>query len=71
MQIASNDIWDIVKKLSKLEKIRLIERLLNNLKLDDESFRDSSSWEEMYGIGKGVWQCDAQEYVNQIREDRV
>ncbi len=27
-------------------------------------------WEEMYGIGKGIWKNDAQEYVNQSREDR-
>ena len=33
--------------------------------------RPAASWNELYGLGKGVWDGqDAQEYVNEMREDR-
>jgi hypothetical protein len=39
-------------------------------RIEDEEQEGLLSWEEMYGIGKGVWEIDAQEYVNQLREER-
>jgi hypothetical protein len=38
--------------------------------MENEEQEELLSWEEMYGIGKGVWKIDAQEYVNHLREDR-
>lgn len=27
-------------------------------------------WKALYGLGKGLWKEDAQEYVNRLRENR-
>ena len=70
MQTGLYYIWNEAKKLPRFEKIELMERLVHSLKREDEMRRNISSWEDLYGIGKGVWGTDAQEYVNQVREDR-
>ena len=36
----------------------------------NESQEDTPDWEQMYGIGKDIWNTDAQAYVNSLREDR-
>jgi len=28
-------------------------------------------WAALYGLGKGLWEEDAQEYVDHLREDRM
>jgi hypothetical protein len=50
--------------------MKLAERLIHQVRIEDEEQEGLLSWEEMYGIGKGVWEIDAQEYVNQLREER-
>lgn len=50
--------------------MELLEKLIHQLRIEDEAQEELPSWEEMYGIGKGVWEIDAQEYVNHLREER-
>ncbi len=70
MQTALYSIWNEAKKLPRFDKIKLMEQLIRSLKIEDEIPGNVPTWEEMYGIGKGIWAQDAQEYVNQLREDR-
>jgi hypothetical protein len=70
MQTSLNYIWKEVQVLSRSERMKLAERLIHQLRVENEEQEGLLSWEEMYGIGKGVWEIDAQEYVNQLREDR-
>ncbi|NIM15604.1 MAG: hypothetical protein GTO45_26805 [Candidatus Aminicenantes bacterium] len=70
MQTNLNYIWKEVQVLSRSERMKLAERLIHQLRVEDEEQEGLLSWEEMYGIGKGVWEIDAQEYVNQLREER-
>lgn len=70
MQTSLNYIWKEVQVLSRSERMKLAERLIHQLRVEDEEQEGLLSWEEMYGIGKGVWEIDAQEYVNQLREER-
>ena len=42
----------------------------HQLRIEDEEQKDLFTWKEMYGMGKGVWNIEAQDYVNQLREDR-
>ena len=50
------------------EEIELIEKLAQRLKTRNISRKDIR---ELFGYAKGLWQdIDAQDYVNNIREDR-
>ena len=68
MQTELNYIWNEVQVLSRSERMKLAERLIHQMRIEDEEQEGLLSWEEIYGIGKGVWEIDAQEYVNQLRE---
>jgi hypothetical protein len=64
-------ITQAVFNLPPQEQLELMEKMINRLKarslnLSEEEF----NWDEFYGIGKGLWDEDAQEYVNRLREDR-
>jgi hypothetical protein len=71
MQANLNYILKVAQGLSRLEKITLMEKLVHQLKIENEEQEESINWEKMYGIGKGIWKADAQDYVNQLREDRI
>jgi len=52
-----------------MEKQELIENIIH---LKKQTRKENNNWEDIYGIGRGIWKgIDAQDYVNQIREDRV
>jgi hypothetical protein len=70
VQTSLNIIWKESQGLSRKERMELVEKLIHQLRMEDEEQEELLSWEEMYGIGKGVWKIDAQEYVNHLREDR-
>lgn len=70
MQTSLNNIWKETQRLSRKERMELVEKLIHQLRIEDEGHEGLPSWEEIYGIGKGVWEIDAQEYVNQLREER-
>ena len=66
------DIEKIEKEFTLLddkELIRLLDSIVKQLKIKrrDTPIRD---WRELYGAGKGLWEMDAQDYVNSLREDR-
>ncbi len=60
-----------VSLLSQEDQLRLLERLVHKLRTGGTATQKRVGWDEMYGIAAnrsvGV---DAQEYVNQLREDR-
>jgi hypothetical protein len=70
VQTSLNNIWKETQRLSRKERMELLEKLIHQLRIEDEAQEELSSWEEIYGIGKGVWEIDAQEYVNHLREER-
>ncbi len=70
MQTGLDNIWQVARGLSRLEKLKLMELLVHQLKVENETQEDSITWEEMYGIGSGIWKDDAQQYVNRLREER-
>jgi len=35
------------------------------------SSEEGLSWSDLHGIGEGIWEEDAQEYVNKLREERT
>jgi hypothetical protein len=71
MQTKINSIWKVAQGLSRIEKIILMEKLIHQLKEESEMQEIAMPYEEIYGMGKGVWNSDAQEYVNQLREERL
>jgi hypothetical protein len=70
MQASMNNIWKETQRLSRKDRMELVEKLIHQLRIEDEGHEGLPSWEELYGIGKGVWEIDAQEYVNHLREER-
>ena len=54
------------------EHIKLMEALTHQLREKSLSAQQKLEWEELYGLGKGLWDNeDAQDYVNRLREDRT
>ena len=66
-------IQNILQEINQLEPEELEVILKEVLKKIEESHRIESILNEYIGIGEGVWETDAQEYVNKLREedDRV
>jgi hypothetical protein len=50
--------------------MELAEKLIHQLRTEDEERRELPSCEEIYVIGKEVWKIDTQEYVHHLRENR-
>ncbi len=68
----SSRLSEIQRQLDLLlpeEQLVLIEHLTHTLR-KVRIPETQAKWDELYGLGKGIWQEDAQEYVNRIREDR-
>jgi hypothetical protein len=63
---------DLIKELDKLpldESLKVYSYLKNKL---EKKERILQSLNEIRGIGKGVWDMDAQEYINKERDnDRI
>lgn len=60
-----------VEKLSPLEQLELVERLAHQLRKTGIAMKKQLDWSGLYGLGKGLWKEDVQEYVSRLREDRV
>lgn len=65
-------LGDLIKELDKLpldESLKVYSYLKNKL---EKKERILQSLNEIRGIGKGVWDLDAQEYINKERDnDRI
>ena len=61
-----------IEKLAPQEQLKLLERLIYQLRKTGLSMKKELDWNKLYGLGKGLWEGeDAQKYVNGLREDRV
>lgn len=61
-----------IERLAPLEQLKLLERLIYQLRKTGLSMKKELDWNKLYGLGKGLWEGeDAQKYVNRLREDRV
>ena len=61
------DVKGIIKEIDSLPaegKVEIYSYLTERLKSRDKILK---SLEEIRGIGKGIWNMDAQEYINQER----
>ncbi len=70
MQIGLNTVWQETRRLSRPEKMELLEKLVHHIRIEEKSQEEPLTWDQMYGIGKGIWDIDAQTYVNELREER-
>jgi len=59
-----------VLSLPPQEKLELLEHLVHDLRKSIGKVRESANPEELYGAGKGVWDEDAQDYVDEGREEK-
>ncbi|MEQ8220947.1 MAG: hypothetical protein ABRQ37_01495 [Candidatus Eremiobacterota bacterium] len=64
-----NTILKEAATLTAMEQLELIESIIYLMK---QTRKENNKWDDIYGIGKGIWEgIDAQDYVNQMREDRI
>ena len=60
-----------LERLTTQEQLKLLERLAHQLRTKRLTMKKELNWNELYGLGKGLWKEDAQEYINRVREDRI
>ena len=61
-----------LEKLSPEEKLRLMERVVRQLRKTGLSKKKKVDWSKLYGLGKGLWKGeDAQDYVDRLRKERI
>ena len=60
-----------IELLTPEEKLILTKKLACSLLLSDRPLRKELNWKKLYGLGKGLWEEDAQKYVERLREERL
>ena len=68
----SNAVKRIEKEmelLSSEDLLVLLDGIVHRLKKSVKP-PPSYNWEELYGVGSGLWEEDAQNHVERLREDR-
>ena len=69
MQTAEEIYQRYIKPLPNNEKLRLIAKVSNDL-AETEAEKPKRSIMELHGLGKEIWKdIDAQEYVNELRNE--
>ena len=61
------EIWNEAVKLDRDDQLELVERLIHQMRENKQT--QYADLNELRGIGKGIWESDAQEYVNKLRDD--
>lgn len=70
MQTILDKICKETEKLTLEEQLELLEKLSHQLRENLNVKKEYLDWNELYGLGKGLWEEDAQGYVDRLREDR-
>lgn len=60
-----------LESLPPEEQLKLVERLVRQLRKTSLVMKKELDWNKLYGMGKGLWKEDAQNFVNRLREDRI
>ncbi len=65
-------IEEEIGRLTSHEQLKLVEKIIHQLKKGRGITKKELDWSKLYGLGKGLWKGeDAQEYINRAREDRI
>lgn len=71
-EVALEKIEREIERLTSQDQLKLLERLAHQLRKSGIPVKKELNWSKLYGLGKELWKGeDAQEYVNQLREERV
>ncbi len=69
MQTAEEIYQQYIKPLPNNEKLRLIAKVSSDL-VENETEKPKRSIMELHGLGAEIWEgIDAQEYVNELRNE--
>ncbi len=69
MQTVEEIYQQYIKPLPSNEKLRLIAKVSNDL-AENETEKPKRSLLELEGLGKEIWEgIDAQEYINELRDE--
>lgn len=64
------NIEKAIEGLTREEQLRIVEKIARQLRRAPVVSVKELDWGKFYGLGKGLWNEDAQEYVSRSREDR-
>lgn len=68
--ITVDDIEKAIEKLTPHDRLKLVERVVHQLRSTVLAPEKELDWSKLYGAGKGLWKgVDAQEFVNLLREE--
>jgi len=70
MQIALEKVRKEAERLMPGEQLKLVEVLVRRLRVKEKGFSKGVELGEFYGVRRGLWKEDAQEYVSRLRENR-
>ncbi|HNS79811.1 MAG TPA: hypothetical protein PKM17_14285 [Syntrophorhabdus sp.] len=70
-QASVENIEKAIEGLTPQEQLRLVEKLAQQLRKTVLTPPKELNWGKLYGLGKGLWNEDAQKYVSRSREDRA
>jgi hypothetical protein len=74
-RVQGGSVLERIKKelegLSPQDQLELIEGLVSKLRKNHLLTKEIADWDDLYGLGRGLWGEDAQEYVHSLREDRA
>ena len=71
-EIILKQIEQNITSLSINEQLKLLEWLSHKIRIKSKSEAKSYDLNLLYGSGKGLWENqDAQDYVNNLREERI
>jgi hypothetical protein len=59
-----------IEGLTREEQLRIVEKIARQLRRVPAASVKELDWGKFYGLGKGLWNEDAQEYISRSREDR-
>jgi hypothetical protein len=69
---AVSNLEDQIFLLPAQQQLDLIKKIAQRLSENTFQSGEKKSMKDLFGSGKGLWDnLDAQEYINQLREDRI
>lgn len=70
MQMTVEEIYQQIKPLPPIERLRLISKISAELAEENKEKTNKRSLLELEGLGAEIWEgIDAQEYINELRNE--
>lgn len=70
--LSLDEIETAIERMPADKQLHILGRIATSLRLKSAvRKKKTAGWDDLYGVAKGIWTEDAQEYVNSQREERA